>query len=154
MRRFLRITAMLALSIAAFGQQPAVRADTNPAAESEVKALQLKLAELIVRADWDEFAKHLAPDYLHTSYSGRVEGKDEALATLRDPKRKIIVMELEPGSQQVRIYGDAAVSSAEFAISVRESGQLRSRSIRVAGVFVKHDGQWYQVAEQATTIGK
>lgn len=154
MRNLLRITAGLALSIAAFGQQPAMRADTNPAAESEVKALQLKLADLIVHADWDEYAKHLAPDYLHTSYSGRVEGKDEALATLRDPQRKIIVMELEPQDQRVRIYGDAGVSSAEFTISVRESGQIRSRRIRLTSVFVKRDGQWYQVAEQATTIGK
>lgn len=154
MREILRITAMLALSAAAFGQQPAMRADTNPAAESEVKTLQLKLAELIVRADWDEYAKHLAADYLHTSYFGRVEDKDEVLATLRDPKRKIIVMELEPKDQQVRIYGDTAVSSAECTISVRESGQLKSRFVRLNGVFVKRDGRWYRVAEQATTIGK
>lgn len=154
MREILKITAMLALSMAAFGQQAALGADTNPAAESEVKALQLKLAELIVHADWDEYAKHLGADYLHTGYLGRVEGKDEALATLRDPKRKIIVMELEPRDQQVRIYGDTAVSIAECTISVRESGQIKSRSVRLIGVFVKHDGQWYEVAEQATTIGK
>ena len=154
MRKLLRIATVLGLSVAVFGQQPAMRDDTNPAAEGEVKALQLKLVDLIVRADWDEYAKHLAAGYLHISYFGRVEGKDEALATLRDPKRKIIVMEVEPTDQQVRMYGDTAILSAQCSISVRESGQLKSRLVRLTSVFVKHDGLWYQVAEQATPIGK
>ena len=67
---------------------------------------------------------------------------------------KIIVMEAEPGDQLVRIYGDTAISNAEYTISVRESGQLKPRRIRLTDVFVRREGQWYLVAEQSTAIGK
>jgi ketosteroid isomerase-like protein len=154
MGKILIITFLLALSTSLAAQQPSLHADANADAEAEIKALELKLAELIVHGDWDEYAQHLASDYLHTRDNGHVEGKDEALASLRDVKRKVIVMEMEPADLAVRIYGDTAVANAEFTIRVRDSGQVKSRLIRLTGVFVKRDGQWSQVAEQETPIGK
>jgi hypothetical protein len=153
MRKVFTITVLLALSLALAAQQAGTHADANPAAEGEIKALESKLAELIVHGDWDEYEKHLASDYLHTRDSGHVESKDEALASLRDVKRKIIVMEMEP-DLAIRIYGDTAVSNAEFTTSVRESGQIKTRRTRQTDVFVKRDGQWCLVAGQATIIGK
>jgi hypothetical protein len=156
MRRVLRITILLVLSmiVALDAQQPGLHADANPSAEGEIKTLELKLAELILHADWDGYAKHLASDYLHTRDNGRVESKDEALASLRDPQRKIIVMEMEPADLAIRIYGDVAVSNAEFTITVRDNGQVKSRRTRLTDVFVKRDGQWCLVAGHGTTIGK
>ena len=154
MRNIFTPTVLLALSIALTAQQPGVHADANPVAEGEIQALELKLAGLIVRGEWDEYARHLASDYLHTRDNGYVEGKDEAMASLRDVKRKIIVMEMEPADTEIRIYGDTAVSSAEFTTSVRESGQVKTRRTRRTDVFVKRDGQWCLVAGQGTTIGK
>ena len=153
MRIVFIITVLLALSLALSAQPQGMHADVNPAAEGEIKALEMKLAELIVHGDWDEYEKHLASDYLHTRDSGHVESKDEALASLRDVKRKIIVMEMEP-DLAIRIYGDTAVSNAEFTTSVRESGQIKTRRTRQTDVFVKRDGQWCLVAGQATIIGK
>jgi ketosteroid isomerase-like protein len=63
-------------------------------------------------------------------------------------------MEMEPADLAIRISGDTAVSNAEFTIRVRENGQVKSRRSRQTDVFVKRDGQWYLIAEQATTIGK
>lgn len=154
MRNVFIITILLSLSLALRAQQPGAHADANPAAEGEIKALELKLAEAIVHGDWDEYEKHLASDYLHTRDNGHVESKDEALASLRDIKRKIIVMEMEPADVAIRIYGDTAVSNAEFTTSVRESGQIKTRRTRQTDVFVKRDGQWYLIAGQGTTIGK
>jgi hypothetical protein len=154
MRNVFIITVLLALSLALSAQQAGMHADANPAAEGEIKALEMKLAELIVHGDWDEYEKHLASDYLHTRDSGHVESKDEALASLRDVKRKIIVMEMEPADLAIRIYGETAVSNAEFTTSVRESGQVKTRRTRQTDVFVKRDGQWYLIAEQGTNIGK
>jgi len=131
-----------------------MHADANPTAAGEIKALELKLAGLIIRGDWDEYAKYLAPDYLHTRYNGQVENKDEALASLRDVKRKIIVMEMEPADLVIRIFGDTAVANAEFTITVRDSGQVKSRRTRLTDVFVKRDGQRCLVAGQETPIGK
>ena len=154
MRKVFTITVLLALSIALTAQQPGAHADANPVAEGEIKTLELRLAGLIVWGDWDEYEKHLASDYLHTRDNGHVESKDEALASLRDVKRKIIVMEMEPADLAIRIYGETAVSNAEFTTSVRESGQIKTRRTRQTDVFVKRDGQWYLIAEQGTTIGK
>ena len=154
MRHVFIVTVLLALSLALSAQRPGARADANPVAEGEIKALELKLAELLVHGDWDEYAKHLASDYLHTRENGHVESTDEALASLRDVKRKIIVMEMEPSDLAVRIYGDTAVSNAEFTTSVRDSGQVKTRRSRQTDVFVKRDGQWYLIAGQDTMIGK
>jgi hypothetical protein len=154
MRKAFTITMLLAWSIALTAQQPSAHADANPITEGEIKTLEFKLAGLIVHGDWDEYEKHLASDYLHTRDSGHVESKDEALASLRDVKRKIIVMEMEPADLAIRIYGDTAVANAEFTTSVRESGQVKTRRTRQTDVFVKRDSQWYLIAGQGTTIGK
>jgi uncharacterized protein (TIGR02246 family) len=154
MRKIFIITFLLAVSASLTPQPPSVHADANPTTEGEIKELELKLAELIIRGDWDEYAKHLASDYLHTRDNGHVESKDEALASLRDVKRKIIVMEMETAGLAIRTYGDTAVSNAEFTITVRDSGQVKSRRTRLTDVFVKRDGQWCLVAGQETPIGK
>ncbi len=154
MRKIFIVALLLAVSASLTAQQPDVHADANPAPESEIRALELKLAGLIIRGDWDEYAKYLAPDYLHTRYNGQVESKDEALASLRDVKRKVIVMEMEPADLVIRIFGDTAVANAEFTIRVRDSGQVKTRRTRLTDVFVKRDGQWCLVAGQETPIGK
>ncbi len=147
-------TLLIAVSTFLAAQQPAAHADTNTAADGEIKALELKLADLIVRADWDGYASHLASDYLHTRDNGRVEGKEQVMAALRDVNRKVIVMEMEPSDAVIHIYGDTAIANAEFTTRVRESGQVKSRRIRLTDVFVKRDGQWSLIAEQETLIGK
>jgi hypothetical protein len=155
MRKIFTITILTVLSvISLYAQQGGLQADASPVAEGEIKSLETRLAELIVRGDWDEYASQLASGYIHTRENGQVESKDEALASLRDIKRKIIVMEMEPASLAIRIYGDTAVSNAEFTITVRESGQVKGRRTRVTDVFLKRDGQWWLVAEQGVTIGK
>jgi ketosteroid isomerase-like protein len=145
---------VLTLSIVLYAQQPDVHSDANPVAEGEIKALELKMAELIVRGDWDEYAKHLASDYLHTRENGHVENKNEAIASLRGVKRKIIVMEMEPEDHAIHIYGDTAVSSAELTVTVRDSGQVTTHLTRETDIFVKRNGQWWLVAGQSNMIGK
>jgi ketosteroid isomerase-like protein len=144
----------LAISIPLAAQQPDAHASATSPAEAEIKALESKLPDLIVQADWDEYAKHLASDFLHTRDNGQVENKEETMAALRDIKRKIIVMEMEPADLLIHVYGDTAVSSAKFTIRVREAGQVKSRVTRQTDVFVKRGGQWLLVAEQVTDIGK
>lgn len=147
------VVGMLLSQTCLMAQSAAPPADSNGAAETEVKAFVSQMAEMIVKADWDGYAQRLAPEYVRTDYDGRLMNKDEVLARLRDPLRKIIVMEAEP-DQRVRLYGDTAVSSTAFTISVRDSGQVKTRMIRMTDVLLKRDGQWHLVAEQATAVGK
>jgi ketosteroid isomerase-like protein len=131
-----------------------VHADANPTAVSEIKALELKRADLIVKADWDAYAKYLASDYSFTRENGVVENKDAVMASLRDISRKIIVMEMEPSNFDARVYGDTAIASAEFITFARENGQVKNRRTRLTDVLLKRDGQWWIVAGHSTTIGK
>jgi len=153
-RNALRTVLLFAVSSVAAAQQSPLHADTNPAAEGEIKALELKLADWIVHGNWEAYAQVLAPDYLHTTYNGQVESKDEALAGLRDEHRKTIVREAETADQRIQVFGDTAVFNAEFTIWVRESGQVKTRRLRVTDVFLRRDGRWLLMAEQSTAIGK
>lgn len=144
---------IILLHFQALAQSSAPHADSNPAAEAEIKSLVSKMTEMIIKADWDAYAQHLAPDYIGTSFTGHVESKDEALARLRDPQHKIIVMDMEPG-QRIRLYADTAISSTEFTISLRESGRLNTHRVFLTDTWLKRDGQWLVVAEQAALIGK
>lgn len=154
MTKMFVILFLFVLSFRLCAQQPDVRAGENAPSEAEVKALEAKLASLIVKAEWDEYAKNLASDYIHTRENGVVENKSEALASLRDGKRKIIVMEMEPADSKVLVYGDTALANAEFTVTVRDGGQVRSRRTRLTDVYVKRDGIWFLISGQDTTIGK
>jgi len=150
----LLIVGLFMLIPAVNAQSGPPRTESNPQVEAEIKALDRKLADLIVHANWDEYEQHLGGDYLHTGYNGQVETKDEALALLRDERRKIIVMEPETTGERIRVYGDTAVFNGEYTVSVRESGQLKSHRIRQTDVFVRREGKWYLVVGQSTPIGK
>jgi len=154
MRKVFTLLLLLALNSALCAQRAGAHGESNSATEGEIKALESRLVELIIGENWDEYAKHLAADYLHTRENGQLENKDEALASLRDVKRRVIVMEMEPASFVVRVHGEMAVSNAEFTVRVRDSGQVKSRVIRLTDVFVKCDGEWCLAADQSTTIGK
>jgi ketosteroid isomerase-like protein len=153
MRTISILAILLGLTLSTAAQQPAPHSDATAEAQAQIRALETKLADLMVQGDWDEYAKHLASDYVHTRDNGQVESREEALANLRDVKRRIIVMEMEP-DPVIHIYDATAVANAEFTIRVREMGQVRSRRIRQTNVFVNRDGQWWLVEQQETSISK
>jgi ketosteroid isomerase-like protein len=130
----------------------ATPAHADASAEDELKSLELKLADLIVRGDWDEYEKYLAADYTRVAGDGKLENRDEVMSNFRKGPRKIIVM--EPEDLRVRIYGDAAVMQGHVTTSVRESGHVNTRNERFTGVFVRQDGQWRMAAEHETAVGK
>jgi len=83
MRNALIITFLLALGASLSAQNPGIHPSVDAAAEAEIKTLELKFAELIVRGDWDEYVKHLAPDYLHTRDNGQRHDKLWRVSVLR-----------------------------------------------------------------------
>lgn len=152
-RTLLMAIAFVVFSWSSVAQSAVGQSDSSATSEAEIKSLVLKMADLVVKADWDAYAQRLSPEYLRTDYEGRVENKDETLAALRDPARKIIIMEAEP-DQRVHIYGDTAIGNAEFTLSVREAGHVKTHRVRITDTLLRRDGQWIFVAEQLTPIGK
>lgn len=95
------LPTLLLICVPAPAQSSAPHADSTPASEAEVKTLISKMAETIIKADWDAYAQHLAPDYIGTSFTGQVENKDEALARLRDPQHNSSSWTWNPASASV-----------------------------------------------------
>ena len=143
---------LIAASPTAFAQSPTPRSETSASAEGEIKALELKLGDLIVRGQWDEYEKGLASDYTHVATDGRLENKEETMAGFRKGPRTIIVM--EPEDLHARTYGQTAIVQGKITISWREAGRLSTKVERATQVFVKQDSQWYLAAEHETTLGK
>jgi ketosteroid isomerase-like protein len=148
------IIVLLIPSVALSAQQPNTYADTNSIVEGEIKAFESRLAELIVHGAWEEYASHVMTDYIHTRENGKTENKEEAVASLHDVNRRVIFREMEPSNLFVHVYGDAAICNAEFTMTVRDSGQVKTRSTRETDVFVKRDGQWWLAASHSSMIGK
>jgi len=132
----------------ATGAQPGV----NAATEEEIKALETKLADLMVHGAWDEYEKLLAPDYAGITYNGKLENKEGAMLGLRNGPRKVIVM--EPEDLHVRTYGETAVLQGQLTIWARESGRVSTKVERFTEVFVRQDGHWHLAAMQETPASK
>jgi hypothetical protein len=129
-----------------------LRAKGKSGVEEELKTVELRLANLIVHGDWDEYEKHLTAGYMRVAADGKLENKDEVMSDFRKGSRKIIVM--EPEDLHVRIYGETAVMQGHLTTSVRESGRVSTRNERFTAVFVRRVGQWLLAAEQETPMGK
>jgi ketosteroid isomerase-like protein len=143
---------LIAASPTAIAQSPAPRSEAPASAEEEIKTLELKLADLIVHGQWDEYEKHLTSDYTHVATNGTLETKDETMAGFRKGPRTIIVM--EPEELHARTYGQTAILQGKTTISWREAGRLSTKVERSTQVFVKQEGQWLLATEHETMLGK
>ena len=139
----LTATAMLLafLALSAFAQNSNVRADTDPAAVESVKKFELELCDLLVRGEWDSYARHLTDDYVRI-LPGRIEGKENVLKGFRASNVKTISM--APEQMDVRIYCDAAVMIIQLRFREQApDGKTTEKLGRATKVFVRRHAQWY-----------
>jgi uncharacterized protein (TIGR02246 family) len=143
----LMIATVLALaSSAAFAQKPADAA----AVEKEIRQLEEQLRTAAVKADTASFERLLADDYTSTNMSGLTRSKAEIIADLKSGAQKTTSASLD--NVKVRVYGDAAVLTADRTTKSTLRGQDNSGRQREIRVFVKRNGRWQAVAMQTTAI--
>jgi ketosteroid isomerase-like protein len=131
--------AFLALSASA--QDSNVRADTDPAAVESVKKFEVELCDLLVRSQWDSYARHLTDDYVRIT-PGKIESKEDVLKEFRASHVKMISM--VPEQMDVRIYGDTAVMIIRLRFREQTpDGKTTDKLGRPTKVFVRRQGQWY-----------
>jgi uncharacterized protein (TIGR02246 family) len=141
------LTAVLAvLSAAAFAQKPA----DAVAVEKEIRQLEEQLRAAAVKADTAAFERLLADDYTTTNLNGLTRSKAEVIADAKSGAAKTESLTLD--SVKVRVYGDAAVLTADRTVKSTLRGQDTSGRLREIRVFVKRNGRWQAVAMQATPI--
>jgi ketosteroid isomerase-like protein len=152
MYRALLAGLLFATVLCACAQDRVLQRDDNPEAVAEVKALEQKLADLIVQGNWDEYSKFLASDYVRTIADGRSETRDQTMATLRSGEPKIVAM--IPEDVEVRLYGDTAILTGKLIVTARQENKVRERHSRFTEVFIRRNGHWFLAASQTTPTGK
>jgi uncharacterized protein DUF4440 len=132
------------LLLALAGTAPRLLAQAASADSATIVDLELKLTHLLEAGKFEQYADHLTSDYALTTMDGRLLHRAEALADwrARGPGTHMV-----PSAMWVRVYGDAAVLTAEVG-----SGRGGGRS-RITKLFVRQGQQWRLAALHSSRIG-
>ena len=134
-------TLMALLAISAFAQNSNVHADNDPAGAESLKKFELKLCDLLVRGEWDSYARLVTDDYVRI-LPGAIEDKEAVLRDFRTSSVKTISM--APEQMDVRIYGDTAVMIIQLRFREQAAdGTTTDKLGRATKVFVRRHGEWY-----------
>jgi len=121
-------------------------------AQLAVMAAERELADAHLRLDLEVFDRLLHPDYALIQPGGRVEGKEETLASLRTGDRRWQVARSD--AFDVRLYGNTAVVVGRWRGKGVNAGTPFDYTARFLSVWVKEGDRWRNVAAQATAIDR
>ena len=118
----------------------------------EVLGAEREWLEAHLRLDAGALDRLMAPDYVQIDASGRAVGREEVLASLRSGGRNWD--EARSEDYQVRVYGDTAVVVGRWRARGRNAGEAFDYAARYVAVWVRQDGRWRMVSDQATPIAQ
>ncbi len=99
----------------------------------------------------DVFERYTAPEYVFTSPAGRVMGRSEVLAGLRD--RSVAFSSYRMDDIDIRQYGNVAVVLGRAqGDGVNPGGERFIGAYRFTSVWSQLDGLWKLLAWQATAV--
>ena len=136
--------------------------DRNPRAEREVRELEAQLNRAVVEGDRAFFERVLAPDFTHTSHTGKFKTRAEWMAenkfarSKEEPKPgKTSYVVFEVDDLAVRIYGETAVVTGRSTPKGQNAkGEPIRGQYRFLRVWVKQQRQWQVVAFEGTRIAE
>src|SRR4051812_6701275 len=112
MNRLFALAFLLSHGSCALGQAPAMPVAPGPVrragVEQEIKALEAKLNDAIVRADLAFFDHVFADDFTHTNHAGAFRTKAQWLANHK-PGAKSPYDSFDTEDLAIRVYGETAV---------------------------------------------
>lgn len=150
MKRILLLTiAVIALSCLLIAQ---AKTQKNSNVADEIKKLEQQRNEAILKGDTATLDKLTSDDYTNTTAQGKVEKKAEIMDGFKSGKIKFDSRELS--DLDVRVYGNTAVVTGEVNQKATNNGVDTSGQSRFTRVYVKQNGRWVSVANQATPILK
>lgn len=123
---------------------PGVRADGDQEVAKEIKALELHLADLLVRGDIDTYSTFLSEDYTRITDRGEVQPRAQVLQQFRAGARGFT---MEPTDLTVESYGDTAILTGLLKVKAADPAIPERRS-RFRKVFIRRGGRWYLASLQ------
>jgi ketosteroid isomerase-like protein len=146
----------IALALLTWGPLVAARAQQPKAATSdpakEVEEAYERHIDAILKKDLRTLERIWADGYVFTNSRGMLVTKAQRLENLRTGATAI--EDLDVQDVRVRVYGDAAVSTARIALKGRYSGKEAIGGYRTTAFWVKTPGGWQMVANQQTPIAR
>jgi ketosteroid isomerase-like protein len=131
---------IMATAVSALGQE----------AERELRQLEDKIADAVVRRDIAFVERVWADEFVYTGVRGEVKTKTDILAELKAGDLQFEVLKFD--DVRVRVYGDAAVATGRATTKGRSKQGQISGEFRYTRVYVKRRGAWQLVAFQGTPI--
>jgi ketosteroid isomerase-like protein len=120
--------------------------------EQELIALEHTWKDAVVKRDAAALQRLYADEYVSTDQEGLVWTKAQDIAIDTDTAAFSRVMSYKLDDLKVRVYGDVAVVTGLNMSKGTLFGKAASTKSRFTDVFVKRDGHWQCVANQATSI--
>ena len=154
MKRILLLTiAVIALSCLLVAQaKNAKSTGKNNNVTDEIKKLEQQRNEAILKGDTATLDKLTSDDYTNTTAQGKIEKKSDIMDGFKSGKIKFDSRELS--DLDVRVYGNTAVVTGQVAQKSTNNGADTSGQNRFTRVYVKQNGRWVSVANQATALPK
>lgn len=125
-------------------------AEPSSAASSQILTLEKQWAEALVKSDLDALGRLYADDLVYVHSGGNVETKAQFLDRVRAGGLKYQKLDLV--NPRARVYGDGAVVTGTFDVSVLVDGQPVNTKVVYTHVYGRQDGQWRLVAHQTTRL--
>jgi len=152
-RHILTLVAMV-LTATASGQQD--NSTTEARAEREIRQLEDRLDEAVVKGDLEFFDRTFADDFTHTNHLGVFRTKAQWMANHRDEDAKAVKSPYDSFRSEdlaVRICGPTAVVTGRSIPTGRDAkGQPIRGEYRFLRVWARREGRWQVVAFQSTRI--
>ncbi len=122
----------------------------NTEAEAMVHQLENRRIQAMTKLDVAALDSIFADDLTYTHTNGRVDSKQQLLATLQSGELKYEAIDFL--ETKLRVYGETAIVTGSASMKVKAKSQTLSFNLRFTNVYVKQAGFWKMVAWQSTRL--
>jgi ketosteroid isomerase-like protein len=143
------LVAIVAASLA----QLAIGMETkDDKSEAELRKLDLRLTEALVKREIALLERHTGDDFILTNPIGVLSGKREAIEAVKSGT--LAFESIKDSEVKVHVYGDTGVLTGRSDIKGKDNGRDISGPYRWTRVYTNRAGRWQCVAEQITRIAR
>ncbi len=125
-------------------------AGTSTEDEVQVRELERRRFDAMIRADRGALESMLASNLSYTHSNADVENKEQFLANIQSGA--LDYHAIDPQEMNVRIYENAAVITGLAKVRLRNQGRELDIALRYTDVYVREGGAWKLAAWQSTRV--
>jgi len=127
--------------------------DSRGDAQRNLIQLEHAWGDAIVHRDSATLEEILADDYTLTTPDGQVVSRSQEIENVLAPADgSVAITDVDVEDVGVRVFGETAVVSSRFTLTVSAEGRPVETPFRHTDVFVRDHDHWRCVARQATRI--